>query len=149
MTRLIDADKLCEEFKDRQRAALRWKERSILEGDEERSIRADATLAFLSEVKLTIDNAPTVDTDLSKYSDKLWKAAYERGKNERPHGEWIKGREISREMIYDKILHIDYENFTCSNCGLVLDNLLYHVDGSPFYKFCPNCGADMRGEENV
>ena len=62
---------------------------------------------------------------------------------ERSPGEWIKGREISREMIYDKILHIDYENFTCSNCGLVLDNLLYHVDGSPFYKFCPNCGAEM------
>lgn len=67
---------------------------------------------------------------------------------ERPQGEWIKGREISREMIYDKILHIDYENFTCSNCGLILDNLLYHFDGSPFYKYCPNCGADMRGDNN-
>lgn len=61
MTRLIDADALCEEFKKRQQAALRWKEKAILDGDEERSIRADATLAFLSEVKLTIDNAPTVE----------------------------------------------------------------------------------------
>ena len=69
MTRLIDADELCEQFKKRQQAALRWKEKSILNGDEERSIRADATLAFLSEVKLTIDNAPTVE--------------------ERPQGEWI------------------------------------------------------------
>ena len=67
---------------------------------------------------------------------------------ERSHGEWIKGREISKEMIYDKILHIDYENFTCSNCGLILDNLLYHVDGSPFYKYCPNCGADMKEADN-
>lgn len=60
MTRLIDADALCEEFKERQRAALRWKEKAILDDDEEIIIRADATLAFLSEVKLTIDNAPTV-----------------------------------------------------------------------------------------
>lgn len=67
---------------------------------------------------------------------------------ERSQGEWIKGREISREMIYDKILHIDYENFTCSNCGLILDDLLYYFDGSPFYKYCPNCGADMREADN-
>ncbi len=67
---------------------------------------------------------------------------------ERPHGEWIKGREIAREMLADETLHIDYENFTCSNCGLVLDRLLYHVDGSPFYKFCPNCGSDNRPREN-
>lgn len=62
---------------------------------------------------------------------------------ERPHGEWIKGREISRTMLDDVTLHIDYENFTCSVCGIVLDRLLYHVDGSLFYKFCPNCGASM------
>lgn len=60
------------------------------------------------------------------------------------HGEWIKGKEIAREMLADRTLHIDYENFTCSNCGIVLKELLYHNDGSPFYKFCPNCGADMR-----
>ncbi len=69
------------------------------------------------ESNALIDNAPTVDTtcpncdsgyaqgysdgylkgkeerpidDLSEYSDKLWKQAYERGKaEERPQGEWI------------------------------------------------------------
>lgn len=65
---------------------------------------------------------------------------------ERPHGEWIKGREISRTMLRGGTLYIDYENFTCSVCGLVLDRLLYHVDGSPFYNFCPKCGASMREE---
>lgn len=64
---------------------------------------------------------------------------------ERPQGEWIKGREISRTMIGDKVQHINYKDYTCSNCGLVLDKLLYWDDGSPFYKFCPECGADMRG----
>lgn len=65
--------------------------------------------------------------------------------DERQRGEWIKGREISRTMIGDRIQHIEYKDYTCSNCGLVLDRLLYLQDGSSFYKFCPNCGADMRG----
>ncbi|MBQ1293482.1 MAG: hypothetical protein IIY21_05555 [Clostridiales bacterium] len=107
MTRLIDADKLCEEFKERQRAALRWKEKAILNGDDERSIRADATLAFLLEVKLTIDNAPTVD--------------------ERPHGKWIMNKTSARGR-----------NYTCTNCKKVSRNK---------YNFCPNCGADMRGDD--
>lgn len=59
--RPIDADALCEEFKARQRAALRWKERAIYDDDLEREIRADAILAFLSEVKLTIDKARTIE----------------------------------------------------------------------------------------
>ena len=59
------------------------------------------------------------------------------------YGEWRKGKEISRTMLAGGILYIDYENFKCSNCGIVLKELLYHTDGSPFYKFCPNCGADM------
>ena len=32
--------------------------------------------------------AVEIDTDISEYSDKLWKNAYERGKAERPQG-WI------------------------------------------------------------
>lgn len=78
--------------------------------------------------------------------------AIEALENKRPIGEWIKGPEISRTMIdptdrysKNKVQHIEYKNYTCSNCGLVLDYLLYHFDGSPFYKFCPECGAEMRG----
>lgn len=104
MTRLIDADKLCEEFKKRQRAALRWKEKSILDGDEERKIRADATLAFLSEVKLTIDNAPTVE--------------------KRPKGEWIKKIDhvgfvsyICSECGDELELEDCSDSYYCANCG--------------------------------
>jgi len=72
--------------------------------------------------------------------------AIEALENKRPQqGEWIKGKEISRTMIGPKVQHIEYKDYTCSNCGLVLDYLLYHFDGSPFYKFCPECGAEMRG----
>lgn len=66
---------------------------------------------------------------------------------ERPIGHWIRGREICREMMGNCIEHIEYKDFTCSECGLVLDNLLYYADGSPFYKFCPKCGAEMEGEK--
>lgn len=67
-------------------------------------------------------------------------------KNQRPIGHWIRGREIGRTM-WGNIEHVEYKDFTCSKCGLVLDYLLYHFDGSPFYKFCPECGAEMRGEK--
>lgn len=63
------------------------------------------------------------------------------------HGEWIAGREIAREMLCDKTTHIFYENYKCSVCGLFLDKLLFNVDGTPFYKYCPSCGAKMDGEE--
>ena len=107
MARLIDADALCEDFKERQRAALRWKEKAILDGDEERQIRADATLTFLSEVKLTIDNAPTVE--------------------ERPRGEWIK---VDRPYggFGDHVLMIE-----CSKCHT---ELVYHGKEPKFCLEC-------------
>lgn len=80
------------------------------------------------------------DTGFDAYIDEIVEKKDKQGK-------WIKGKEISRTMLGSKIEHIKYEDYTCSNCGLVLNYLLYHVDGSPFYKFCPNCGAKMREEE--
>lgn len=48
----------------------------------------------------------------------------------RPHGEWIPQDEYE---AYNK----------CSNCGIVIDN-----DFPIWRNFCPNCGADMRGESD-
>jgi len=67
---------------------------------------------------------------------------------ENVHGEWKHGREISRTMLMNNTLHIDYKNWKCSVCGFEVDRLLYKIDGSPVFNFCPNCGADMRGEQN-
>ncbi len=106
-----------------------------------------------------IDNAPTVDTtcpncdsgyaqgysdgylkgkeerpidDLSEYSDKLWKQAYERGKAERPQGEWIYRN----------------NNWWCSECGETPKTMGY-VGTAKFmhdeFKFCNHCGATMTG----
>ena len=94
--------------------------------------------------------------ELKGYSDhwvlnfrEAYEMAFKSLENERAQGEWIKGREISRTMIGNNIEHIDYKDYTCSNCGLVLDYLLYNCDGSAFYKFCPNCGADMRSDHQT
>lgn len=59
-------------------------------------------------------------------------------------GKWIPGKEIAREILGGEVVHIDYRDFTCSSCRLVVKDLLYHLDGSPFYKYCPNCGAKMK-----
>lgn len=103
-----------------------------------------------------IDNAPTVEPTIEpicevKFDKEQLQEIVDKVKAEvlasveRPQGEWIKGEEISRTMLGNKVEHIDYRDYTCSNCGLVLENLFYWSNGSPFYKFCPNCGADMRG----
>lgn len=35
-----------------------------------------------------------------------------------------------------------YYEWKCSECGCIFE------DEEPTYNFCPNCGADMRGEQN-
>ena len=74
-----------------------------------------------------LEELPSASPDLSTFSDKLWKMAYERGKAEgRKKGKWI-----------DKSDDIDGAWNYCSVCGEQAIDL---------YDFCPNCGADMRGE---
>lgn len=76
--------------------------------------------------------------DLSAYSDKLWRAAYERGKKEaeaeRKRGKWLPDNR-------------SYEiKFICSCCK---ESEVVPTTGftryEPIWKYCPNCGADMRG----
>ena len=47
-------------------------------------------------------------------------------------GKWIEGN------------HANY--WKCSECGEVT---MESVMGKPRHNFCPNCGADMRGEQNA
>lgn len=107
MTRLIDADALKEKLNE---------------------IFDTVEVVTFDDIITVIVNAPTVDTDLSEYSDKLWKEAYERGKNERPHGEWMKIEAPSYTII------------RCTCCGYK-DNAIYIPN------YCPNCGADMKEVE--
>ena len=60
---------------------------------------------------------------------------------ERKKGKWIPGKEISREMVSDTCLVIHYDRWVCNKCGY------YCVSDKPVYNFCPECGADMRGDQ--
>ncbi len=69
------------------------------------------------------------DDDWEKYSDKLWKNAYERGKADRPQGEWIKD---------------NLGTVICSECKRPRrDNRINHIN------FCNSCGARMKGAADV
>ena len=127
MTRLIDADILKE-------AINTWDKFACLPNGKLEPFRNlehpemfEPYIHFRDIIK-AIDNAPTVDADLSEYSDKLWKEAYGRGKNERPSGEWIMNKTSARGR-----------NYTCTICKKVSRNK---------FDFCPNCGADMREADN-
>lgn len=85
--------------------------------------------AFVNLVK----RQPTIETDLSGYSDRLWKVAYERGKAEaeRKKGQW-------RKVSADRYISTASYMYKCSECGETFVGA---------WSYCPNCGADMRTEE--
>lgn len=62
----------------------------------------------------------------------------------RKKGKWIHGRELSRELSLEitgeVVTAIFYEGWECSEC-----HCLVSEEHEPLWKFCPNCGADMRG----
>ena len=53
-------------------------------------------------------------------------------------GQYVHGRELSREYIGDCLVSIDYEDWRCSVCGIVFEQW-----SIPKYNYCPNCGAKM------
>ena len=61
---------------------------------------------------------------------------------DRKKGKWIPHSETCREYIGTVLVRVDYDYWFCDACGYRVKN------GQPMYKFCPNCGADMRGEQN-
>ena len=84
-----------------------------------------------------IDNAPTVEvptyTDLIEANKEGYNNA--RRLYERPHGEWVEVIDYSDE--YEKRWH-----YECSKCR----NIPYYGGDIGTLHFCPNCGADMRGD---
>lgn len=57
-------------------------------------------------------------------------------------GKWLPHSEKSREYIGTVLVNVEYDYWFCDICG-------YRVEkGQPMYNFCPNCGADMRGEQD-
>ena len=85
--------------------------------------------------------AVEIDTDISGYSDRLWKNAYERGKADRPQGEWIRDRYWSRGVGMGEEYGFFYK---CSMCE-------HEVEGGYTrcgFNYCPYCGTDMKGVDD-
>ena len=127
---LISRSTLKEDMKSRLSACNEWIEKAK---DKETKIRASAVKAFIAEVIMTIDNAPTVETyteeDMKRTIKENFDIGYEMAKNkyERPKGKWL--------IEGGTTLH-----YACSECGCA---------GDEWDKFCKHCGAkmSMRGDK--
>ena len=92
---------------------------------------------FYDKLIEVIDNAPTVEIN-EITQDLIDKVNVNVGlaqpiKDERPQGEWID----NKVAFY----HV------CSECGACVTEVLYKIflcEGE--LNYCPNCGADMRGD---
>lgn len=60
----------------------------------------------------------------------------------RKKGKWTPHIKKSREYIGTIFVNVKYDYWVCDICGYWVGN------GKPTYNFCPNCGADMRGEKD-
>lgn len=123
--RLIDADELTKQLETM--------------ANDEWNIQVGASRGLEDAIDV-IDNAPTAD-DWQKFSDELWKNAYERGKQDaRTTGEWV-------EKIETKQLGhgwLTSHEIVCSICGGSGEN---DENIPQCWKFCPNCGAKMQKSE--
>ena len=79
-----------------------------------------------------INNATTA-VDLPELKE-AYQDGYKDGQNERPQGKWLDEKYVAFHL-------------TCNQCGCNLRRQKNEVfEGDFDYNFCPNCGADMRGE---
>ena len=122
--RLIDADELTKDLKQ-------YFTDGVLDG-------VSAKLVF-NQILHDIDNAPTVKTFTLLDIEENYKKGLEKGlsewETERPQGEWIMESKLDGGFG-DGVL--------VSTCSICKKSFVYH--GHTF-NFCPNCGADMRGEK--
>ena len=101
--------------------------------------------AFALEARMYHDAFET-DSDMQKWDGGCW-IRYKMFENaiadaptieERKTGKWIPGRVLSKSYIGDACVGIDYEDWRCSQCGVVIEEPF-----KPPYNYCPHCGARM------
>lgn len=67
--------------------------------------------------------------------------------SQRKTGKWVHGKEISREYCSGELIHIEYKDYHCSECGYTVENIRWNVDGELVDRYCTVCGAQMEVEE--
>ena len=98
-----------------------------------RLIDADALCGFDYERRMTSEEALQILWDRCQHCKETEDAI--RVLKKRPQGEWVEKLDYNRDTYYD-----------CSVCG----NSWTTIEGTPCdngMNFCPNCGADMRGDK--
>lgn len=89
----------------------------------------------MSDILNTLDNFSTA-TDIVKAIKEAEYRGYMKAVAERPQGKWI--------------VRFPYEDTgktrTCSNCNITQTVNVY--DGAVRFKFCPYCGAMMKGADD-
>lgn len=108
----------------------------------ERGYIDDSAVVFCNACKISVK---LEENDQEGFNDAAKEKAIEAWNRrasvepERKKGEWVRWyEEIERDTCKEFIPHCK-----CSECGTEYDS---HT--VKFINFCPNCGADMRGEED-
>ena len=107
--RLIDADALKEEMKQRQESAYQWYSDAKAKEDEEIMVRADSAMVAFIECRLTIDNQPTIERKIGHWVEI----------GDEPYDEWeceVCGFVIDGSGCIDPLEYLNIYNF-CPHCG--------------------------------
>lgn len=100
----------------------------LIDGDRLIKVIEKAQFEGSGNIMSIINDAPTVEPTFGLFKDMLCAEC-----DKRPHGEW-------KETRYETAIGITYRQTQCSNCG-------WEHELPMWLNFCPNCGADMRGED--
>ena len=137
--RAIDADAFAEFLKD----AVKRQKYDDLNIDGLLTV-ADVIEAIISELNGTslagFKNAPTIELRCEN-CEAFNKTRLLIPQPERKKGKWIK-RDVSRQIHG---ISCSAPNWQCSVCKKWW---FHNGEGLKWYKFCPECGADMRGDDH-
>lgn len=91
-------------------------------------------VVFIHKAVNTRDRNPNYDTGFHSATSQIMGLIEYMPTVERPRGEWINHLDLTEDYYG--------ESKQCSLCGYKD----YNTRRFSWHKFCPNCGADMRGE---